>query len=736
MIMAATLKSIVSKKKCRYKEGKYDLDLTYISERIIAMGYPAEKVESIYRNDYHNVKEFLDKKHPDHYWVYNLCSEKERQYDKKKFDGRVSYYAFDDHHPPDFSLIQPFCDEVKAYLDKDERNRAVVHCKAGKGRTGVMICCYLLFIKHSNCINAESVLRYYGDKRTTDQKGVTIPSQRRYITYYDAMNREGLKYKPVKLYLKDIVLDPMPNFSNGQSYVYFEVTQRGRREPYVSRHFLCRKNDRTVSLSVNPPLLLSEDVKFEFNSKPKFGETFFGKNVKPMQNLAKGEKMFHFWLNSFFVDMVLDKNNLAHDLTETGPIDGHRHVHHASGSSEDSSADDIPLKPVANGHPVSHVSFRESSRENLTSLRQTSVPVTGSTVNCAGNTTAASTGGGSSSDSLEVTNLIKHASISDDHLLQDRRSRQTETFPCNSNNTSNLMGPLSTSDENTASEADSSSSTTAESFIQQRLRHTSMPQARVSSSSGLGGQEHHHLHHPHLEASLSHAGSESNPGHNKHQNHFFSRPHATITSNSAASLEMAAASQLQVPIKGKLLSLRLKKGQIDKAHKDKTSQRFPDNFSVTLFLVKPDDQSEHLLDYSLYSPQFLMSKADEVPNTITTSGHQGSGNLSSNSSNEKFTVESVQPAGSNEPRPPRQRPHTGESGASSSSATPSLKSVEQSSQDSVNSSDGEGSDPDFHLKSCLHTTTGIRTPVQVAPSTVKAAAPPPPHKQPPQSTAI
>ena len=44
MIMAAALKSIVSKKKCRYKEGKYDLDLTYISERIIAMGYPAEKV--------------------------------------------------------------------------------------------------------------------------------------------------------------------------------------------------------------------------------------------------------------------------------------------------------------------------------------------------------------------------------------------------------------------------------------------------------------------------------------------------------------------------------------------------------------------------------------------------------------------------------------------------------------------------------------------------------------------
>ena len=141
------------------------------------MGFPAEKIEAIYRNDYHNVKEFLDKKHGKNYWVYNLCSEKDRIYDKKKFDGRVSWYPFVDHHPPNFSLIQPFCDEVKEYLAKDERNTAVVHCKAGKGRTGVMICCYLLYVGQSE--NAEKVLNFYANKRTTDQKGVTIPSQRR-----------------------------------------------------------------------------------------------------------------------------------------------------------------------------------------------------------------------------------------------------------------------------------------------------------------------------------------------------------------------------------------------------------------------------------------------------------------------------------------------------------------------------------------------------------------------------
>ncbi len=41
-------------KKKRYIDEHYDLDLTYITSRIIAMGYPAEGFESFYRN---NLKE-------------------------------------------------------------------------------------------------------------------------------------------------------------------------------------------------------------------------------------------------------------------------------------------------------------------------------------------------------------------------------------------------------------------------------------------------------------------------------------------------------------------------------------------------------------------------------------------------------------------------------------------------------------------------------------------------------
>ena len=121
-------------------------------------------------------------------------------------------YPFDDHHPPNFSLIGPFCEDVHAWLSKDERNVAAVHCKAGKGRTGVMICCYLLYSRFAS--DAQAVLDFYGQKRTMDEKGVTIPSQRRYIHYYDRHLRSRLPYKTVKLYLRTIVLDPVPAFKN------------------------------------------------------------------------------------------------------------------------------------------------------------------------------------------------------------------------------------------------------------------------------------------------------------------------------------------------------------------------------------------------------------------------------------------------------------------------------------------------------------------------------------------
>lgn len=263
--MTAKIRSLVSKKKKRYKEDGFNLDLTYIYDNIIAMGFPADKLEGVYRNPIDEVVRFLDSKHFNHYRIYNLCSE--RHYDSSKFHNRVGAFPFDDHCPPSLELLRAFCEDVDNWLAQDKRNVAAIHCKAGKGRTGVMICAYML---HKGLVaDSTSALNYYGEKRTHDNKGVTIPSQKRYVDYYQELVKFNLNYRPIGIILCSIHLEPTPpNFINTQFVIY-----------NLDQHHRCKK----IS---GPVLYVIGDVKIEF--------------YQQKSKIIKKEKLFSFWFNTFF----------------------------------------------------------------------------------------------------------------------------------------------------------------------------------------------------------------------------------------------------------------------------------------------------------------------------------------------------------------------------------------------------------------------------------------------------
>ena len=178
--VASTLRGMVSQNKIRFQEDGFDLDLTYITPRIVAMGFPSHGTEGYYRNPIDEVERFFETRHKNHYRVYNLCSE--RQYDhQNRFGGAYRRFPFDDHNPPSpISIIPTFCEDAAEWLGADPLNVLAIHCKAGKGRTGVMIAAFLMST-NSTLRKADDALKCFGDSRTHDGKGVTIPSQIRFV---------------------------------------------------------------------------------------------------------------------------------------------------------------------------------------------------------------------------------------------------------------------------------------------------------------------------------------------------------------------------------------------------------------------------------------------------------------------------------------------------------------------------------------------------------------------------
>lgn len=96
------------------------LDLSYITENVIAMAMPLEP-EVARRdggNDIRAVAAFLKRRHQGHFMVWNVSEE---SYNYSMFADQVIEYRFPGHPAPPLGLMFKICTSIESWLDADEK---------------------------------------------------------------------------------------------------------------------------------------------------------------------------------------------------------------------------------------------------------------------------------------------------------------------------------------------------------------------------------------------------------------------------------------------------------------------------------------------------------------------------------------------------------------------------------------------------------------------------------------
>jgi len=244
------LRITVSQNRRRYKKHGFDLDLTYITNRIIAMSAPAFGGHSAYRNDIHVVSRFLSYRHYGHIFIFNLCDTYYSSdgvignYNPKMFFSQVLRIPMEDHAPPMLVELLQFCSESAAFLQSDVRNVVAVHCKGGKGRTGVCVASALLWSGHRRSaidalelftfrrtqnydpeLGLESTMNHHKfNLKHTYNQSVESPSQIRYVHYVEAILYCGVDpYQTTRMNFESLSLTVGAKQQRKPWYVSFTV---------------------------------------------------------------------------------------------------------------------------------------------------------------------------------------------------------------------------------------------------------------------------------------------------------------------------------------------------------------------------------------------------------------------------------------------------------------------------------------------------------------------------------
>ncbi|XP_058870958.1 tensin-3-like isoform X5 [Acipenser ruthenus] len=218
-------------------EEGYELDLTYITERIIAVSFPTACSEETYLHNLQDVTRMLKSKHADNYLVFNLS---EKIFDLSKLNPKIMDVGWPDLHAPPLDKMCTICKAMENWLNSDSQHVVVIHCKGGKGRIGVVISSYMHFTNIS--ASADQALDRFAMRKFYDDKVSALmqPSQKRYVQFLSGLLSGSMKMNTSPLFLHYVVLHGIPSFDSGGGESCLLMNSSTHKHWCVSQGKVCR----------------------------------------------------------------------------------------------------------------------------------------------------------------------------------------------------------------------------------------------------------------------------------------------------------------------------------------------------------------------------------------------------------------------------------------------------------------------------------------------------------------
>ncbi|XP_049335825.1 tensin isoform X4 [Astyanax mexicanus] len=239
-------------------EDSYEVDLVYITERIISLSFPGGVDEHSYGVHLRDVITMLRSKHQQHYLLLNLS---ERRHDITKLNPKVLDFGWPDHHAPALDKICSICKAMDTWLNADPHHVVVLHNKGNRGRTGVVVAAFMHYSNIS--ASADQALDRFAMKRFYEDKAMPVgqPSQKRYVQYFAGLLSGHIKINNKPLFLHHVIMHGIPNFeSKGGCRPFLKIYQ-AMQPVYTSGIYNVQGDSHTsICITIEPGLLLKGDI--------------------------------------------------------------------------------------------------------------------------------------------------------------------------------------------------------------------------------------------------------------------------------------------------------------------------------------------------------------------------------------------------------------------------------------------------------------------------------------------